>query len=109
MAFTFGLKAEALVNHRIFGLVWSYKQQHTYNHYIRVEKCSPTGIFCPGISDKNNGLANVHIDRRKVKWMSSNKLLKLRMLFGVEYGYGSMMDTSGRGNGARELTSIKPS
>ena len=40
--------------------------------------------------------------------MSSSRLLKLRMLFGVKYGYGSMMDTSVRGNGARELTSIKP-
>ena len=69
-------------------------------------KCSPTGIFCPGICDKNNGLAN--IDRKKVEWMSSNGLLKLRKLFGVEYGYGRMMNTSGRGNEARELTSIKP-
>ena len=104
MAFTFGLEAETLVRSQN---IWPYKQQHIYNHYIRVEKCSPTGIFCPEINDKNNELVN--INRRKVEWMSSNRLLKLRMLFGVEYGYGSMMDTSGRGNGARELTSIKPS
>ena len=41
--------------------------------------------------------------------MSSNRFLNLRMVFGVEHGYGSIMDTSGRGNGARKLTSIKPS
>jgi len=41
--------------------------------------------------------------------MLSNRLLKLGMLFGVEYGYGRRIDTSGRGIGARKLTRIKPS
>ena len=105
MAFTFGLEAEALVRSQD---IWPCLAIKTTTHMgIRVEKCSPTGIFCPGISDKNNGLAN--INRRKVECMSSNRFLNLRMVFGVEHGYGSIMDTSGRGNGARKLTSIKPS
>ena len=51
----------------------------------------------------------VDIDRRKLGWMTSNRLLKLRTLLTAKSGHGGRVDTSSRGNGASRVTSIKHS
>ena len=56
-------------------------------------------VFCFARSD----------GRRKLGWMTSNRLLKPRTLLRVKSGYGGMVNTSSRGNGASRVTSIKHS
>jgi hypothetical protein len=51
----------------------------------------------------------IHVGRRKIEWIMSNTLLKLRMLFRMKYGYGRMMDVSCRGRGVGKLTSHRHS
>ena len=51
----------------------------------------------------------VNISRRKLGWMTSNRLLKLKMLLRAKSGYGGRVDTSSRGNEASRVTSIKHS
>ena len=64
-------------------------------------------IFCFVRSDQMDGMAD--IGRRKLGWMISNRLLKLRTLLRVKSEYGGRVDTSSRGNGVTRVTSIKHS
>ena len=52
-----------------------------------------------------NGM--VYVGRGNFQWTASNRLLELRMLFGVKVVYGEDMNMSGRGNGVSRLTYIK--
>ena len=49
------------------------------------------------------------IGRRKLGWMTFNRLLKLRMLLRAKSGYGGRVDTGSRGNKVSKVTSIKHS
>ena len=64
-------------------------------------------IFCFVRCNQIDGMVN--IGRRKLGWMTSNRLLKLRTLLRVKSGYGGRVDTSSRGNGVTRVTSIKHS
>ena len=64
-------------------------------------------VFCFARSDQMDGMMD--IGRRKLGWMTSNRLLKLRTLLRAKSGYGGRVDTSSRGNGASRVTSIKHS
>ena len=47
------------------------------------------------------------IGRRKLGWMTSNRLLEVRMLLGMKSGYSSSADTSARCNGVNGVARIK--
>jgi hypothetical protein len=55
--------------------------------------------------DEMNSMAD--IGRGKLGWTTSRSFLELRMLFGVESGYGRHMETSSRCNRVSRLASIK--
>ena len=52
-----------------------------------------------------DGMTNVC--RRKLGWMTSRRLLQVRMLFGTKPRDGSSANTSGGGNRANRMASIK--
>ena len=64
-------------------------------------------IFCFVRSDQMDGMAD--IGRRKLGWMTFNRLLKFRTLLRMKSGYGGRVDTSSRENGVSRVTSIKHS